>query len=468
MCKPDTFANRICGLAFPVLLDEGGVAPKTSGMLNQVEYYKTPAVRQRIAEYCGGDSADPDQLTAEYLVGYGEALVWEGNGSPFRSMGPSGFNYILDKGLDFFRSNWDTAGTLGIIDVEYFNMDYSGEIYLKPERCFGLVEPVRETIEATLTRFGIPFIEIMTGQGYHFSLQAPRGSAADFRLVDVGRVSEAVAGKYGHPTGRRAREVTVEHGRSFDGMGRLMEYVMHLVLFAARGRSPLPVVTTDAAVPRGRVGREGISLDLSMYGDPLHMRDIRVPFSTHQKHKVMRDKVGERIASTIPVQICFPIGPIPLNERLRMRRHFRWASEWADSCGSMKIPDAGEGLERLADDYETSRLQEFHKHWDSTEHDPWTEWSKTYDQLDLNSLPGDMADILRNPNPKLLQPTNLRNLTKTLIHRGWHPKHIAGLVRSKYERDYGWDENWSKYDASMRADFYVRLFAGQVWVGLDR
>jgi hypothetical protein len=50
---------------------------------------------------------------------------------------------------------------------------------------------------------------------------------------------------------------------------------------------------------------------------------------------------------------------------------------------------------------------------------------------------------------------------------GWHPRHIAGLIRSKYERDYGWLAEWLIYDAATRADFYTRLFAGLIEVGRD-
>ena len=52
-------------------------------------------------------------------------------------------------------------------------------------------------------------------------------------------------------------------------------------------------------------------------------------------------------------------------------------------------------------------------------------------------------------------------MTEALLAKGWHPRHIAGLIRSKFERDYGWGERWVDYSPAMRADFYVRIFAGQ-------
>jgi hypothetical protein len=52
-----------------------------------------------------------------------------------------------------------------------------------------------------------------------------------------------------------------------------------------------------------------------------------------------------------------------------------------------------------------------------------------------------------------------------MLSLGWHPRHIAGLIRSKYERDYGWGGKWHRYDATSRADFYTRLFAGLFMTG---
>jgi hypothetical protein len=45
------------------------------------------------------------------------------------------------------------------------------------------------------------------------------------------------------------------------------------------------------------------------------------------------------------------------------------------------------------------------------------------------------------------------------VESGWHPRHVAGLIRSKFERDYGWGDHWLDYSPAMRADFYVRIFA---------
>jgi hypothetical protein len=66
-----------------------------------------------------------------------------------------------------------------------------------------------------------------------------------------------------------------------------------------------------------------------------------------------------------------------------------------------------------------------------------------------------------------LKPAGIQHVVRALISKGWHPRHIAGLIRSKYERNYGWGREWFVYDAATRADFYTRIFAGAIELGLD-
>jgi hypothetical protein len=75
---------------------------------------------------------------------------------------------------------------------------------------------------------------------------------------------------------------------------------------------------------------------------------------------------------------------------------------------------------------------------------------------------------LENPNDALLRPDFLRQVVAGLLERGWHPRHIAGLIQSKYERDYRWLNLWYVYDAQTRADFHTRVLAGLIRLGRDR
>jgi len=426
-----------------------------------VHLYKDCNVRERIAEFCGGVADNPSQFTAEYLVGYGEFLGKEGlSQEGFLSTSNDGFFWILEKGLDISRSILDRQSILSVLDIEYFNLDYPGEPYLYPEETFQKLESVYEAVLTVYYRFNIIPLVVMTGRGYHFTSRVALGTETERKLEEIGRIEDTLAGKYATSCGRRHRAVSYSHGRIFDGMGRLTEYLAHLVMKEAKGKTNIPVVCTEVAVEPGRKGRQAISLDLSMYGDPIYLRDIRCSFSSYQKHKFERHRVGNEVSEGTPVMVALPRRDRDsLLGLLKIRQNFHLAIKYAAE-GNTGIPDQSKGFENLIRSYKRSRLYHFHKYFDSEQHDAYWDWAKTYDRLDLDSLPLCVSHALRVPNDHLLQPTNLQILTKVLLGRGWHPKHIAGLIRSKFERDYGWGLLWLNYDAATRADFYVRTFAG--------
>jgi hypothetical protein len=108
-----------------------------------------------------------------------------------------------------------------------------------------------------------------------------------------------------------------------------------------------------------------------------------------------------------------------------------------------------------------------HEWFYSEEHDRPEDWPGTYDVMDLEVVPPSVRKILSEPNDLLQKPSSLRHLVRVLLALGWHPRHISGLVRSKYERDYGWGNQWSYYDAGTRSDFYCRIFTDLILAGLD-
>jgi hypothetical protein len=54
----------------------------------------------------------------------------------------------------------------------------------------------------------------------------------------------------------------------------------------------------------------------------------------------------------------------------------------------------------------------------------------------------------------------MRMVTRTMLALGSHPRHIAELIRSKLESDYGWESQWLDTDPATRADFYTGVFSG--------
>ncbi len=121
----------------------------------------------------------------------------------------------------------------------------------------------------------------------------------------------------------------------------------------------------------------------------------------------------------------------------------------------------------LLSSYRSSQLADFHRWYLAVEPDPPEQWGEGYDRLNVDDLPPCVALPVSRPNDRLLKPVNLQNLVRVLWAKGWHPRHVGGLVRSKYERDRGWGTLWLEYDAATRADVYARVLAGLVSDGTD-
>lgn len=412
-------------------------------MLTQVEYYSSPAVRSRISQFVEN---------ASYLVGYGESEVWRGNSKGFYTSKVSGLNRMLDRGLDILTCIHQNDSTIGLLDIEYYNPRYPGEAHLNPDRVFRLLEPIYASIVRVYRRYGIPVLGVITGQGYHFWTRFPFGPKHK-PLERIGRIEPSLAAAY-------ARKNIPRHtALGFSGMGRLHLFLAGEIIkeIAARrrlGGNILPVYFSDIHPP---FSREAVSIDLTTYADPIFMRDVRVPFSSYQKHKVLADKVGRRNADRIPIGILIPrLSPagkqLDLRESLRLRRHFRDASELARFTDT-SLPDASDGWLRVLNAYSESRLGAFFHYFDSGSRRP--------PKLSYKRLPPCIRHAL---NPwQLLEPTQAQAAVRVLDKMGYHPKQIAELFYRKYART-----PFGHYNPQRRAYFWVESYAGLIHSGLDK
>jgi hypothetical protein len=361
------------------------------------------------------------------------------------------FEAILENGADICRSLADHDGTLIQMDIDYLNPDDPAAIHREPEACFARIEPVYRAVGSAFRRFGVPTIDLISARGYHLSTRIPAGTPFHAALLETGRLGAPLQAKYEHLGGAQ----WVKLGRAHDGAGRLLEHLAHRVIRTLACETPIPVVLADLPRPGGG---PYVCLDLSAYGDPLSERHIRCAFSSNQK--------AREVPSAPPFTINLPRRGHPLRRLLRIRRHPVQAARMAARVHT-GIPDApGDDL-RWVEDYHRGPLARFHHELDRGWHDAPEEWPRTYDQLDLRSLPACVRLPLERPNPSLLQPVWIRTVALALWGMGWHPRSVAGLIRSKYERDFGWESMWYRYDAAARADFYVRLFCGASACGID-
>ena len=465
-------------------------------MDNAHDFYRDPRVISRILEYCGvPEPAVKDffhepgvrelagsgrianlarQMTSEYVAGVGNWVKEYKHKSKATSRRPEEAAQLLDHDLNLFRSVWDKRSMIFFMDVEYTSGRYPGEAYTNSGRVFGLLEPVYWSIYDVLKEHGIEPLTLASGQGYHFVFKVDsfdvKGNVTSVakRMAELGHVEATLAGKYLHipPEEKRARVVPIDLGKAFDTTGKLLEFVTHEVIRRAnRYGVQLPLGVGD--LNPGNNMREGINLDLSTYVEPLHTRVMRTAFSIHDKNK------SDCGVGHLPIQIEIPRhtpcngNTLSLGEIHNNRRHFENSANYAGAI-TASIPECSEGVARLMEHYAKSSLHTFHANFDATREEHPNDWWRTYDRFDLGQIPPCVAYALQNPNPALLQPQQLQTLTRVLTgKKWWHPKHVAGLIRSKYERGHNWSYNWRKYDANTHACGWTRIYGGMLAAGID-
>jgi hypothetical protein len=373
---------------------------------------------------------------------------------------------FLERGYDVSRSLWDRESLIVHMDIDYVNFDYPGEPYLRPKRVFGIQQPVAGAVEEKLLYHDIIPLHLLSGRGHHFVWRVRQDSSAFMRLSELGRVPVSLKARYAKPHAPRNEIVKPEIGRAFAGLGLVMEFLAHCVIKDSAAQCEIPIELTAVKVGTGQKGSEIVSIDLSEYGDPIHLREVRIPFSIYLKPQRQRDILGEAFVKDMSPLFLIPlhemdetIGIITmrdLNEIMHLARR-----------ASVKIPDQSLGMENLIAAYSESGLVRFHDWFYSQDHEPFWNWPQSYDRTPMYMLPPCAQRILRRPNDLLLKPAGIQHIVRTMLSLGWHPRHIAGLIRSKYERNYGWGGEWYHYDATSRADFYTRLFAGLFMAGVD-
>lgn len=410
-------------------------------------------------EFLGGDSLE--KVTCEYLT------AGDVSDSHFRQPQPvSTLPVFRENEWDISRSLWDRDSLIVHLDIEYVNFDFPIEPYLEPERIFDLQRPVEFAIEAVLLDYGITPLHLLSGRGHHFVWRIRQNSRAFKWLAGLGRVPPTLRTLNACPHRPNGKPLSPELGAAFAGLGLVVEYLAHRIKQEAAPVCNIPVELTAVEVGPGRYGREMISLDISEYGDPLSTRVIRVPFSLYLKPLQQRDALGADIVKRLPPVFLIPLHEMDSRQGIRTMHDIDQVTGLARRV-TVKIPDQSRSTERLISSYQISRLKKFHDWFYSEEPEPVEKWPQTYDSLPVDPIPLCVRHLLEHPNDLLLKPAGVARLVRVMLSLGWHPRHIAGLIRSKFERDYNWGDKWHGYDPAARADFYTRLFAGLFVAGLD-
>ncbi len=423
------------------------------------EYYQTPDVRARMVEVLGGSRLEDATC---YYIGRCYDSIRPG----FNMRRPGELDLFLDNEWDVARSLWDRQALFADLDIEYVNFDFPAEPFLDYRRTFTLQEPVIDAAGRILAEVGIQPLYALSGRGYHVIWKVRPGSPAFESLIEMGRVPSALERMYATPQPPDGVPVDPQMGRAFAGLGLLMEYFSHRMLAESQALCRIPILLEAIDMGPQERGREILELDISEYGDPLHTRAVRMPFSIYLKPWQHPDILTPEIEPRVPVMVMVPMNGADAEQVAPVMRDIGKAAAWASQV-SCRVPDGSAGTEGLIAQYRDSELRRFHDWFYSAEPEPPERWSATYDRMSFEGLPPVVRYALENPNEALLKPDFVRPLIAVLLEQGWHPRHIAGLIRSKYERDFGWLNQWFVYDAGTRADFHVRVLGGMMELGRD-
>lgn len=401
------------------------------------KYRTDPYVRDRILEYLG---ARP---------GAGPTAVWLKTLAPDPDAWPrrlpvSEVESALEQGAEIERSLWDTHSLIAHLDIEHVDFDGPETTWASPEEAFRLQRPAVEAVQTLLLECGIVPLHLLTGRGHHFAWAIDRESDVAHRLETLGWMRRELPPSYTDTVGP-------DVGSAWHGLGMVMEYLAQEVLIRAAESTDVPVALTAVEVGPGRRGRQIVSLDVSEYADPLHLRTIRVPYGPYLKR--------ERLARARGESEDTPLLAIPLHEMdeataLRMMTDPDQVALLARRA-SAEIPDRTAGMQNLVSRYRNSRLHAFHR---------WHYGAGTAAASELPHLPPCVESVLE-PSERILKPAGMQLVVRTLLAEGWPSHHIADLVA---ERMADLLPTPPPFDPKTRADFYVRMFAGLVVTGGDR
>lgn len=419
------------------------------------DYYKNPDVYRRMVEYLGGDT--PANATCVYVARCDSEAYIDIEIRP-----PDELDYFLNDGLDVYRSLWDSEALIAHLDVEYVNFDFPAEPLLDMERSFKVQQPVISKIMEILEKYGLDPLVSLTGRGYHFVWKIARDSDSYQRLYELSYISDEVLGYYRAAASVGGKTVSPDMARAFSGLALVMEYLACMIKKESSLYCRLPIELTAVEVGPMERGREAISIDISEYGDPLDTRIVRIPFTIYYKPWID----GDSARAMLPDLYSIPYNGTDIIQAVETMRDEESVKKLA-AQSSAEIPDGTDRSGGLISDYENSVVREFHEWFYSSEHDHPGSWPDTYDMTPHHRMPPCAVYLLNNPNDLLLKPAAIELLTRVMLALDWHPRHIAGLIRSKYERDYNWGGYWIRYSASMRADFYTRIFSGLFFTGTD-
>lgn len=322
---------------------------------------------------------------------------------------------------------------------------------------FNRLEPARKILEDALLSYGIPHTCIMTGRGYHFVTQVMGSSIFMDHLVDAGwKIEDSVKGMLDSNEMQDKLGFRMPHSAecAYKAITRLQQYLITKVIRRIR-HAGQRVEISDR-------GGDCVVLDNTSQLRTSHSGNVAVVASPYEKFYENGGRIMARLNRSHNRREW-----IFINDGHHKRRYMDSTLRYLKHCVGY-IPEGSDGLSRLLWDYKQSSLfNHLHNPMDHVHPEPPHTWGYTYRAHDYHYLKQWGIDVWqwthdRNPVQNLLNPEILNGFIFALDRHGWHPRHIAGLLRSIYEDSrFNWGGFFFADNAERHANGWVEIILGQ-------
>ena len=414
---------------------------------------------------------------SHYVVAAGHELVAQGIDPAFPATAEPVQqleNLTLQKG---FQVHIPIVGersqsVLMPIDFEIFLAEENHKLYANPltqKEYFDQTLSVIRFLENLFRSRGMPYLLDFTPSGAHILFQNLLGYRATAELQKIGSLEEDLVSACNYIDAndiRRWYGISPAAALVFSGLGKIAEYIALLTMEAFKENTSnglLPVTISD-------VQHRCLNFDNSWSEGSPFMRSIRSPFSLHKKNQEKYGKYNQPPLVDV-VGTYFDGYKADEEPNINVILACMWDLEKAANHAqrfSGFIPCSNETLIDFIGEYKSSDLYGFHQDFDGQEDIPRglaLDYAKNE-----GSIPDWTRNILYFPNPAALQPQKMLGLVYDfLIHAQWKPKHIANVLRDIYQNPaYNWTQDFIRYPAEEKANFWARTYSAVVLWQTDR
>ncbi len=379
----------------------------------------------------------------------------------------------MGDGSDIYRSLIDFAGVNFFLDLEYGNKIYPGEIFHRQIESFEKMEGLRKSLKDYLDKNEVPYLELMTGQGYNYSSKIKRDSASYKALAEIGSKLKVLpwsaAKKLVEKEQKHGNIPLLQDSLVFGALGRITEQIYNEM---KKKYKDLPLETSDVYE-----NNEMAIFDTTQYGYLLYKRSNRIAFSLHQKSI----KKPELNYNGPPISTITP-GGLTIENRIAIRSderdNYKKAAELANETKT-NIPETD--ISALLTNYLLSETYKEHlnminemptKKLDEQEallvqkrypeispEEMFWEVPKQPDWNIINSarISSHARKTIDNPNDLLLKPWDIKHLIHELRSQDVPTQEIISLITFKYsEPQHNWGPDLNKNNPELRAEYWVR------------